>query len=992
MAEQIYTSTGKVVNIEEKPKKKKRKGTLTGEQAKKRLVQQAQLTEEETKTHLKQRSEVQSGKRVSPNLKGTLQPGDKGFYKTGPSVDWDFKTFGTTTLPKQPPNVNVPSVDIHSYQEGQLESHLAKKKALGTLLTKKTDSLVDITTRQIEIGPHSSVGTNIKKKKPVVQTSSDFKTNLNLKAPIADTSERPVFLRDRPLLLSTDATMPKDPKEVAMRASLAKLRDEGGVAKSTTSFAPIKPSEAGTLRQYLKTQVSQLAKIKSGKPVEGNYGSQAIRHIENRIVNYISKGNEYVDIPIEGFNRKIRGTKMAHLLAEAAWNDPDIQSQMNPADKKLFGEFGGKGRAGFAGKSSKTQYISEHWASPFGKDRSQVATELYSLNEEKAVPLASGSRFRPSDKNPQGAFNTIRGATTGVELSPNPRLIVKNPGARLSRSVDNLVMYGTSPLSSEQFTLGYQIPTEAPSSSGELHGTYSGEGATYESPPHHTEVDGKILHTEPTQTKLSGHSGALQWTPQTDLTAGVSRSQLKHYYPKGTVLTVTSPNKKVPLGTMSKTGHFIPIALKGDIKKRVLAGPELQSSEWKTVMQLSAGSGLYGQDVPEGYLYDDPQARAVQSATGSEIDAPHRTGMDIEERGLTFSGLATQTKEGRIADPARTGVVNMESKQLMELDILDLDAEESRLRKQQELNQKIMHQGNVITGQTEEFDPAKRDELKKTLIKDGAKISHGDRQHSTYIDEGKARRKEIKSYDTSAERGGTRRDSADLEGQERAWVRVKDKKGQESWKYQKITEKHFQKGDGKIDYERHQSFKKVASAIKKKNVEIELANVKEGKPADQGKKTFYQSEEGKFHVMDVKEAFERRKGTFKRPTPQITGYNRQGTLVTSTAPRVEGNVATTGKIKETQAKAQQKWGVKSLREALSKANQTLDKPKKGAFKPNVMGALLATGFGATFDPLHLKGEIPLANYSLAETAIARKRMDSPLARNPKLKRRQRVAL
>ena len=60
MAEQIYTSTGKVVNIEEKPKKKKRKGTLTGEQAKKRLVQQAQLTEEETKTHLKQRSEVQS--------------------------------------------------------------------------------------------------------------------------------------------------------------------------------------------------------------------------------------------------------------------------------------------------------------------------------------------------------------------------------------------------------------------------------------------------------------------------------------------------------------------------------------------------------------------------------------------------------------------------------------------------------------------------------------------------------------------------------------------------------------------------------------------------------------------------------------------------------------------------------------------------------------------------------------------------------------------
>ena len=45
MAERIYTSTGKVVNIEEKPKKKKRTGTLTEEQAKKRLVQQAQLTE-----------------------------------------------------------------------------------------------------------------------------------------------------------------------------------------------------------------------------------------------------------------------------------------------------------------------------------------------------------------------------------------------------------------------------------------------------------------------------------------------------------------------------------------------------------------------------------------------------------------------------------------------------------------------------------------------------------------------------------------------------------------------------------------------------------------------------------------------------------------------------------------------------------------------------------------------------------------------------------
>ena len=798
MAERIYTSTGKIVNIEEKPKKKKRTGTLTGEQAKKRLVQQAQLTEKETEAHLKRRSEVKSGKRVSPNVKGTLQPGDKGFYQTGPSVDWDFKTFGTVSLPKQPPNVNVPSVDIHSYQEGQLESHLANKKALGSLLTKKTDSLVNITTRQIEIGPHSSVGTSIKKKKPVVQTSSDFKTNLNLKAPIADTSERPVFLRDRPLLLSTDATMPKDAKEVAMRASLAKLRDEGGVSKpeptetsapkSTASFDPIKESELGTLRQYLKTQVSNIAKMKSGRPVEGNYGSQAIRHIENRIINYISKGNEYVDIPIEGFNRKIRGTKLAHMLANTAWSDPDIQSQMNPADKKLFGEFGGKGKAGFAGKSSKTQYISEHWAAPFGGSkyapgRSQVATELYSLDEEKAVPISSGSKFRPTDKNKGlGAFNTKRGAISGVELSPNPRLIVKDPGARLGRSVDDLVMHGTNPLSSEQFTLNYQLATEAPNPSGELYLAGSGDNPLYEAQPYHTEIGDKIVHSESYQTKLSAHSGALQWTPQTDLTAGVSRSQLKHYYPKGTVLTVTSPNKKVPLGTMSKTGHFIPISLKGDKKKRVLAGPELQSPEWKTVMQLSAGSGLYGQDVPEGYLYDDPQARAVQSGTGSPVDAPHRTGMDIEERGLTFSGLATQTKEGRIADPARTGVVDMEAKQLMELDILDLDAEESRLRKQQELNQKIMHQGNVITGQTEDFNPAKRSILKTVLIKDGAKISYGDRKHSTYIDEGKARRKEIKSYDTSAERGGTRRDSADLEGQERAWVRVKDKKGQENWK------------------------------------------------------------------------------------------------------------------------------------------------------------------------------------------------------------------
>ncbi len=939
MAERIYTSTGKVVNIEEKPKKKKRTGTLTEEQAKKRLVQQAQLTEEEREASLKRRAEVKSGKRVSPDVKGTLQPGDKGFYKTGPSVDWDFKTFGTVSLPKQPQNVNVPSVDIHSYQEGQLESHLAKKKALGSLLTKKTDSLVNITTRQIEIGPHSSVGTSIKKKKPVVQTSSDFKTNLNLKAPIADTSERPVFLRDRPLLLSTDATMPKDSKEVAMRASLAKLRDEGGVPKSTTSFAPIKPSEAGTLRQYLKTQVSQLAKMKSGKPVEGNYGSQAIRHIENRIVNYISKGNEYVDIPIEGFNRKIRGTKMAHLLAEAAFNDPDIQSQMNPADKKLFGEFGGKGRAGFAGKSGKTQYISEHWAAPFGGSkyapgRSQVATELYSLDEEKAVPISSGSKFRPTDKNKGlGAFNTKRGAISGVELSPNPRLIVKDPGARLGRSVDDLVMHGTNPLSSEQFTLNYQLAPEAPSASGELYLAGSGDNPLHEAQPYHTEIGDKIVHSESYQTKLSAHSGALQWTPQTDLTAGVSRSQLKHYYPKGTVLTVTSPNKKVPLGTMSKTGNFIPIGLKGDTKKRVLAPTEVQSPEWKTVMQLSAGSGLYGQDVPEGYLYDDPQARAVQSGTGSPLDAPHRTGMDIEERGLTFSGLATQTKEGRIADPARTGVVDMEAKQLMELDILDLDAEESRLRKQQELNQKIMHQGNVITGQTEDFNPAKRSILKTVLIKDGAKISHGDRQHSTYIDEGKARRKEIKSYDTSAERGGVRTDALDLEGHERAWVRVKDKKGKESWKYRRVKDKDFKKSveiidqeTGKkkiveqIDYERHKSFKKVASAIKKKNVEIELANVKEGKPADQGKQTFYQDKQGQFHVVPVEKAIEARtKGFYsdKGQTPQITGYNRQGTLVTSTAPRVEGNVATTGKIKETQAKAQQKWGEGSLRSKLT---------------------------------------------------------------------------
>ena len=68
MAERIYTSTGKVVNIEEKPKKKKRTGTLTEEQAKKRLVQQAQLTEEEREASLKRRAEVKSGKRVSPDV------------------------------------------------------------------------------------------------------------------------------------------------------------------------------------------------------------------------------------------------------------------------------------------------------------------------------------------------------------------------------------------------------------------------------------------------------------------------------------------------------------------------------------------------------------------------------------------------------------------------------------------------------------------------------------------------------------------------------------------------------------------------------------------------------------------------------------------------------------------------------------------------------------------------------------------------------------
>jgi len=983
MAERIYTSTGKVVEVgDDAPKKKPRKklktpvyddsgkkiktieytDSLTAKQSRARIQKQALLSEEEIKSNLQKRKEIKAGLRDPGSVRKTLNPGDPGFFRTPPSAKWDFKTFPTKPLKSfHGPNVLAPSTDIHLYQEGQYEARVAKDKALKTLLTSPqigdarphsdwgryssrtvgnveqgeffptSRNLVNITTTDIQRGPHSNIGTNIyQKKDPRSVTVGDSKTTLPKTLPIADTSGKPQFLGNRELLLPSSVTMPKDPKEVAMRESLSKLRDEGGVKKSTRGFSPIAESEAGTLRQYLKTQVSQLAKAKSGKAVEGNYGSQAIRHIENRIVNYISKGNQYVDIPIEGFDRKIRGTKMGHMLAQAALNDPDIQSQMNPADKKLFGEFGGKGKAGFAGKSSKASYISEHWASPFGRDRSQVATEVYSLNEEKAIPVSSGSRFRPTLKKPEGAFNTKINALSGVELSPNPRLIGEDPGSRLPPSLGQMVMRGHSPLSAEEFTLGYQMPTEAPSPTGEVHGSFSGEGSTYEAPPHHTEIEGKILHTEPTQTKLSGHSGALQWTPQTSLIAGVSRSQLKHYYPQGTVLTVASPTKKVPLGTMSQTGHFIPVGLRGDIKKKTLAPMEMQSPEWKTIMQTSAGSGLYGQDVPEGYLYDDPQARAVQSATGPEVDAPHKTGIDIEEKGIKFSGLSTQTKKGRIADPARTGVVDMEAKQLMELDVLDLDAEETRLRKQQELNQKIMHEGNKITGQTEESSSDSRKKKLNELKKKGVKISHGDRHPSKYIDEGKARRAEIKQYSPELEREGVRRDSADLEGQERAWVRVKDKKGKESWKYRKITDKNFTKtveivdkktGQKKliekIDYERHGSFKKVSRALRRQNVEIELANVKEGKPPDQGKKTFYQDPEGKFHVMDVQEAFERRQGTFKRPTPQVTGYNRQGTLVTSTAPKVEGNVASTSAVKETKTKAQKKWGVGSLRSKLT---------------------------------------------------------------------------
>ena len=244
-----------------------------------------------------------------------------------------------------------------------------------------------------------------------------------------------------------------------------------------------------------------------------------------------------------------------------------------------------------------------------------------------------------------------------------------------------------------------------------------------------------------------------------------------------------------------------------------------------------------------------------------------------------------------------------------------------------------MHEGNKITGQTEEPSSDSRKKKLNELKKKGVKISHGDRHPSKYIDEGKARRAEIKQYSPELEREGVRRDSADLEGQERAWVRVKDKKGKESWKYRKILKSDFMQSKPveiidkktgqkkliqKIDYERHGSFKKVSRALRRQNVEIELANVKEGKPPDQGKKTFYQDSEGKFHVMDVQEAFERRQGTFKRPTPQVTGYNRQGTLITSTAPKVEGNVASTSAIKEAKTKAQKKWGKGSVRDSLSK--------------------------------------------------------------------------
>ena len=88
--------------------------------------------------------------------------------------------------------------------------------------------------------------------------------------------------------------------------------------------------------------MSQLAKAKSGSPVEGNYGSQAIRFIENRIVNYISKGNEYVDIPIEVLNSYPYLHDMKIYWTEN--NIPTVQNYIDNVTTNYFDNYSKKNR------------------------------------------------------------------------------------------------------------------------------------------------------------------------------------------------------------------------------------------------------------------------------------------------------------------------------------------------------------------------------------------------------------------------------------------------------------------------------------------------------------------------------------------------------------------------------------------------------------------------------------------------------------------------
>lgn len=506
---------------------------------------------------------------------------------------------------KLQPTVETP--DIHTYQEGQLETSLQRQKTTtltgppSSAVSPPSSNLVNITTRQIQLGPHTAIGppTGLKKPKITLPLRKEKVVHRGAEGKTVGVSE--VKTREDLALLRGD------------REKTHTYTDQQGkeqIKVAPKALTAIGESGIGNLRQTINLAIDKMSGDLGmmGKPPEGKYGSQAVRYLENRMTYYISKGNELVNVP--GMPGKgIAGWKLAWMLGRGTLSNQKIRSTMTQKDLDIFNK-------NFGGQYSNPKYLSGHWASPFGTRQHDATGDS-----------AGGSRFT-----------------------------YPNDASKTQRLRSGQYMYGRDPLSSDEFRKQYQLIDT--NSTGEVRDAFSNVKAWEQSspaPPYKdivTTSDGaeKIAHQEQTQEKLGSQSFEEQYEAQSQRTAGVNL--------EGEDLKVRPPTTAVSLGVM-KGGFFYPKGLKGDVQGARLAPMEAQSPLWRTIVQMGSSWGLPPQvdksslDV-EGYTGSQARqilAQSHESLTEGPLWVKGFEETDARPGAVKFSEVVTpKAKAGRIVD------------------------------------------------------------------------------------------------------------------------------------------------------------------------------------------------------------------------------------------------------------------------------------------------------------------------------------------------------